>query len=181
MRRDYGDFKVAMDTLTTRIESGAWRHGIKTKDAVVWVLRIGRFPSDPSAMWAPRFKKRCGAFLAHALYYWVQGNLKNRRFTFEGDSGKKYRLRRIHNVEHGNGNGELMEGGEPLKPDKEGLWMRDEDMHQPDVRLVRGMYRARRTDAAPQIRYLDLADDALDGKSADTVVGDVRREIARAM
>lgn len=181
MRRDYGDFKTAMDTLIARVESGAWRHGIKTKEAVGWLLRIARFPADPSGMWAPRFKKRCGDFLLHALYYWVQGNLKNRRFTFEGDSGRKYRLRRIHNVEHGNGDGQLLEDGEPLKPDKEGLWMRDEDMHQADVRLVRGMYTARRTDATPQIRYLDLADDALKGKPADAVVGDVRDDIAAAM
>lgn len=181
MRREYGEFKTAMDTLIARIESGAWRHGIKTKDAVGWLLRIAKFPSDPNTMWAQRYRKRCGEFLAHALYYWVQGNLKNRRFRFEGDSGQIYRLRRIHSVEHGNGNGHLVHDGAPLKPDKEGLWMRDEDMHQPDVQLVRGTYRGRRGDSSPQIRYLDLADDALEGKPADTVVGDVRDEIARAM
>lgn len=181
MRRDYGDFKTAMDTLIARVESGAWRHGIKTKDAVGWLLRIAKFPSDANAMWSPRFKRRCGEFLAHALYYWVQGNFKNRRFTFEGDSGQKYRLRRIHSVEHGNGDGQLVHDGEPLKPDKEGLWMRDEDMHQADVRLVRGTYTGRRADSIAQIRYLDAADDALQGKPADTVVGDVRDAIARAM
>lgn len=181
MRRDYGDFKAAMDTLIARIESGAWRHGIKTKDAVRELLRIARFPADTSSMWAPRFKKRCGDFLEHALYYWVQGNLKNRRFLFVGDSGKRYRLRSVHNVEHGNGNGELAEDGTPPKADKEGLWLRDEDMHQPDVRSARGVYTGRRTDATPQIRYLDLAYDALDGKPEEAVVGDVRDEIAAAM
>lgn len=181
MRRDYGDWKPAIDALIARVESGAWRHGIKTKDAVREVLRLARFPSDTGTMWAPRFRKRCGDFLEHALYYWVQSNLKNRRWLFVGDSGRKYRLRRIHNVEHGNGHGELDDDGRPPKADKEGLWMREEDMHQADVRLVRGMYRQRRTDAGADITFLATADAVLDGRPSTTVVGDVLDDIAAAM
>lgn len=181
MRRDYGDFKTAMDALISRIEAGTWRHGVKTKDAVRDLLRIAKLPADPNTMWLPRYKKRCGDFLAHALYYWAQSNLKNRRFVFVGASGQKYRLRRIHNVEHGNGNGEIDADGEQPKADKEGLWLRDEDMHQADVRLMRDSYGKRKGNSGSQLRYLEAADAALASKPAETVVGDVRDEIAAAM
>jgi hypothetical protein len=51
MRRDYGDFKPAMDELIARIEAGAWRHGIKTNDAVKEVIRCGPFLADVTTMW----------------------------------------------------------------------------------------------------------------------------------
>jgi hypothetical protein len=181
MRRDYGEWKPAMEAVLVRIEAGDWRHGLKTKDAVQHLLRLARFPAQTASMWAPRYRKRCGEFLEHALYYWVQSHIKNRRFKFLGASGKVYRLRAIHNVEHGNGNGELSASGKAPAPEKQGLWLRDEDMHLADVRLVRGAYTSRRSDGGAEIRYLDVADAALSGKPADAVVGDVRDEIARAL
>jgi hypothetical protein len=181
MRRDYGDWKPAIENVVTRLEAGHWRHGIKTKDAVREVLRYARFPSDTGAMWAPRFRKRCGDFLEHALYYWVQGHLKDRRGPFVGASGKVYRVRQIHNVEHGNGNGELGPNGKPLPSDKEGLWLRKEDMHQADVRLVRGMYDRRRRDSGPDVVFLDTADRVLNTRTDDVVVGDVLDEIQQAL
>lgn len=181
MRRDYADWKIALGKLIALVEAGTWRHGIKTNDAVKKFCVLGRLPLKHEHLWATIYRKRCGDIADFLLYYWVQAGLKNRRWTFVGASGKKYRLRRIHNVEHGNGNGEIGADGEAPTAEKEGLWMREEDMHQPDVRLVRGMYRARRGDAGADIKFLDAADVALMGKPAAAVVGDVLDEIAAAM
>lgn len=181
MRIDYGDWKPALDMLIGRVEGGAWRHGIKTKDAIREVLRYGKFPADPSTMWSPRWRKKNGGILDFTLYYLVQSALKNRRWAFEGISGRRYRLRRIHCVEHGAAEGETDKDGKPVRPDKEGLWFRTEDMRRTDVLLVRRMYSGRETDSRPDKVFMAQADRALTDKSDELVVGDVLDEIAQAM
>lgn len=182
MKLDLADWHDARDKLIARIEVGAWRHGIKTKDAIQEVIRYGKFPADPSSMWPMKWKKKNGDLIHFFLYYFVQSGLKNRHWTFLGKSGRKYRLRRIYCVEHGVAEGEMGPDGVPLPPAREGIWLREEDMSHVDVRYVRTMYRDRETDSSANKIFLNEADRVLARKQNPAlVVGDVLPEIALAM
>jgi hypothetical protein len=81
MRFDRADWKQARDALFVRLGNGAWRHGLKTWDAVKEMARYGRFPADPSTTWAPKYRKKHGEILDQSLYDFVQSGLKNRRWV----------------------------------------------------------------------------------------------------
>lgn len=181
MKYDLADWMPARDKLIVRIEAGAWRHGIKTKAAVGEVVRYGAFPADPSTMWAVKWKKKNGDLIDYALYYFVQSGLKHRRWVIVGKSGRKLRPRRIYCVENGVAEGELDENGRAVRPEKEGLWLRSEDLTRLDVEKIRGTYRDRETDSSSDKEFLRIASRVLSGKSAETLVGDVLDEIAAAM
>jgi hypothetical protein len=182
VKLDLADWHDARQKLITRIEAGAWRHGIKTKDAIREVIRYGAFPSDPSTMWPVKWRKKNGQLVEFFLYYFVQSGLKNRNWSFRGASGRCYRLRRIYCVEHGVAEGEEGPNGEPLRPAKEGIWLREEDMSRIDVAYARTMYRDRETDSSANKIFLTEAYRVLSRKQDDSlIVGDVLDEIARAM
>jgi len=177
VRRDYGDYKPAMERLITRVEAGAWRHGIKTKAAQKELAKYARLPSEPNDMFQPAYRKRVGQILDQGLYYYVQSSFKNRRWLLIGQSGEKLRLRRIFCVEHGAADGEVDQYGLPVSPDREGLWLRVEDLNKKDVQLVREMYRGREVDSALHKRFFELAERKLAPLPDDAVVGDVLDDI----
>jgi len=177
MRLDYADWKPARDKFLERLEGGAWRHGIKTRDAVRCVQAYGGFPSDLASMWPPKWRKKNGDAMKMQVYYYVQKGCKEARFWLVGASGERYWVRKFHNVDHGRFDGELAENGEPMPPEKEGLWLRYEDMLLPDVRQVRAGYRTRENDSSPDKRVLRETEAVLACKPDDTVVGDVLDEI----
>lgn len=181
MRIDYGDWKPARDKLIKRFYARAWRHGLKTRDAIREVALYGKFPVDPNTMWPTRWRKKNGNLLYMALYYFVQSGLKLKRFQLVGASGLKIRPRAIYNVEHGCGEDELDEDGNAPRPPKEGLWMFHKDMNDRDVQLVRADYNRRENDAPSDKVYMNAAHQVLQTKSSDTVIGDVEDEIARAI
>lgn len=181
MNVDYGDWDRAIIKLIERIEAGAWRHGLKTKDAAREFLRLGKFPSDPAAMWAPRYKAKNGAILRFLLYYWVQKAIKDRRWTLVGKSGRKYRPRRIYSIKHGCAEGELKPNGDPMTPEREGLWLRWQDLRRDDARQIRTAYRFRETDSGPDKAFIDRVERVLTTKADDMTAGDVIGEVAEAM
>jgi len=181
VKRDYSDWEIAVAALIERIEAGAWRHGLKTKDAGREFLRLGKFPADPSSMWAPRYKTKNGEILDFLVYYWVQKAIKDRRWLLVGKSGKRYRPRRIYSIKHGCADGELKPNGEPMTPEKEGLWLRWQDLRKDDARQIRTGYRFRETDAQNDKTFIGNVERVLTGKADDLMAGDVIDEIMAAM
>jgi hypothetical protein len=175
------DWKPALDRLIVRTEIGAWRHGLKTDDAIAEVISYGKFPADLASMWPLKWREKNGDAMRFMLYYYVQSGLKNRRRLFVGKSGTVYRLRSVHNVKHGAADGECDDNGEPVPPEKKGLWLRREDLNAVDVEQVQAIYRGRATDSSGDKRWLAAAAEALSRRPSEATCADVADEIEQAM
>lgn len=177
MKFHMGDWEDAADHVKERLAAGAWRHGVKTWDAIKEAARYKRFPPELNGMWDRKWAKKNGDLSKYGLYYWFQSRFKNAYYTVFGGSGTAYRVRRFYSVPHGVAEGETDKQGRPRRGAKEGLWLRAEDLNPADVRWLVKRYGARAGDSQPTKRFLWTAAVRLDGRPDDTTVGDVIDDI----
>lgn len=181
MKYDMGPWEIGKAILITRLEAGAWPHGITTEAAMKEMARYAKQPFDINVMLLPKWKNKDGALRLVGLYYFTQASLKNEYYIFTGDSGDTYRLRCFYCVPHGWVEGELDEKGKPRKPPRTGLWLRDEDMNPRDVRGLAKRYHVRATDSAPVKKYIWTAQEKAEGRPEDITMADIMDEIRASM